>query len=752
MPLLMLAILCGRPVPGLVAIVMAVVLARHRGQRYLLLVFAAIGVAAWTQYQLDQALAARWPLAADGSEQLLSGRVIGLPEHQRLAMGERALWRTRFVFETQSPQQPDRLLRLQLDLYQPGAEIQLAAADQLTLLARVDSPRGLINAYGHDSERQALGRGLHGKGVVREVRTRSAGPGLHAWRATLAAKLRARAELSPLARSLLPALVVADRQGLGDQHWHTLQHTGTAHLVAISGLHISLVAGLVWWLVRGLLMLLWSRSAGVRQPARWAIWPALLAALGYAALAGFSLPTQRALLMLVTVMLLLASGLAISPQRLLAVVFTVLVLPQPLVLLDNSFWLSFGAVALLVLLRSCAVRGLLANQWLLTLVFGVLAAELFSLWSLAALPANLLLVPLYSLVVVPMALLASALIAGDLPVAGLLALLDRLLVLSWQWLEWLSWLPSLPLPGSFAALLLLVLVLLRWHLPAWPGPRWLWLFCLLPWWLPASDAPAVGDVRVTVFDVGQGQLIALRTREHLLLYDLGPNWGQRAAADSLLLPWLQRQRLTPELAIISHGDQDHAGGADWLLRQFPQITLLSGEPQRVSGSQSCQRGQHWQFDQVTLRVLWPPAELPLHRSNNRSCVVLIEADNQRLLLTGDIGREVEYWLVAEDNLRVDLLQVPHHGSGSSSSFALLRATAPARAFASAGWRNRFGHPAEHIAQRYRDHGTAWYVTAEQGMLQFAGASETVRSWRQYSDFPWRQPAAKWVASPADVVE
>ena len=752
LPLWMLAILCARPLPGLCAIVLALWLLRHHGRRCLLLIFCALVLGAWTQHQLDQALTARWPVAADGAELLLHGRVVGLPQQRQIGTAEHPLWRTRFLFETQQSLLSPRPWRIQLSHYQSSAAGDIHAGEQLTLVARISSPRGLVNAYGYDSERHMLARGLHATGVVRELRERLPGSGLDRWRAQLAAQLADRAELSPLARALLPALVVADRQGLQAHHWSLLQLTGTAHLVAISGLHISLVAGLVWWLARGFLTLLWCRSAGVRQPARWAVWPALLAALGYAALAGFSLPTQRALVMLVIVMLLLASGLMVSQQRLLAAVFALLVVPQPLTLLDNSFWLSFGAVSLLLLLRVCAVRGVLANQWLLTLVFGVLAAELFGLWSLAALPANLLLVPLYSLIVVPGALLAAALLAADLPVAVLLVWLNQLLLWSWQWLEWLSLLPSLPLPGSLLALLLLVLLLLRWHLPAWPGPRWLWLFCLLPWGLPMQQSPAQGDVQVTVFDVGQGQLIALRTREHLLLYDLGPDWADRAAAESILLPWLRRQRLNPELAIVSHGHRDHAGGADWLRQYFADTVMVAGEPQALPGSVPCQRGQQWQFDGVKLRMLWPAPGIPLRDSNNRSCVLLVEAANQRVLLTGDIGREVEYWLAAEDDLRVDLLQVPHHGSRSSSSFPFLRAAAPSRAFVSAGWRNAFGHPAASIAERYQAQGVAWYLTGEQGMLQFDGAALPVRGWRQHRAFPWRPMAPERVAGRADVVE
>jgi competence protein ComEC len=693
----------------------------------------AMVLALYTQSQLDRALSARLPHALTGEEMQFQARVRGLPERLALGSAESGVEQVRFIVQAQSldPRWPGRH-QLALVWYsedtsavQPGALLQLRV--------RLRPVHGQINQGGFDAERHALARGIVARGTVRTVSVLGEGGGIDLWRERLASRLRQQVADYPQAQALLPALVAGDRRGLESSHWSLLQGTGTAHLVAISGLHISLVAGLVWWLSRWLISGLLAGSDGRITAQRLAVWPALLAAAGYAALAGFSLPTQRALLMTALAMALLLGGRTRSPWDNLLLVVLLVTIPAPMAWLDNSFWLSFGAVALLVLAHSAGRSGLIRLQLILTLVFGVLAGQLFGLWSLSALPANLLLVPLYSLLLVPLALLGALLDSATL--TGLAA---WLVSLSWDVLVWLAPWPLLPLPNSWLAGLLLALLLLRFLLPALPGPRWLLLGCLLPWCWPKDARPPVGEVELVVFDVGQGQMTALRTRHHLLLFDLGPGWQDGDVASRVLIPWLRRQRRQPDLIFVSHSHQDHAGGAALFATAQYHGRLLAGEPQLLPGSLACLRGQRWNFDDVAVEVLWPPAGMSLQHSNNRSCVVKISATNQTVLLTGDIGRQVEYWLAEHDDLRADVLQVPHHGSRSSSSFTLLRAVQPGYAFVSAGYANAFGHPARDIVQRYRQAGISLANTADSGMLIYgrAGTSSPLR-WRQHSAFPWR---------------
>lgn len=700
-------------------------------------VLLSMVLALYTWSQLDQALSARLPAALSGVEMQFQARVVDLPSRLLMARGAEQggaqIEQVRFVAEAQSldPRWPGQH-QLALVWYsedtsvvQPGALLQLQV--------RLRPVRGQVNQGGFDAERHALARGIAARGTVRSAQLLERGAGVDAWREQLASRLRQRVADYPQAEALLPALVAGDRRGLSGEHWRLLQSTGTAHLVAISGLHISLVAGLVWWLGRWLFAALLAGSDGRRVALRLAVWPALLAATGYAALAGFSLPTQRALLMTVLAMVLLLGSRRRSPWNNLLLVALMVTVPAPLAWLDSSFWLSFGAVALLVLAHSAGHSGLIRLQLMLTLVFGVLAGQLFGLWSVSALPANLLLVPLYSLLLVPVALLGALL--DSIWLTGLAA---WLVSLSWQLLVWLAPWPSLPLPASWPAALLLAVVLLRFLLPALPGPRWVLLGCLLPWCWPQDLRPPPGEVELVVFDVGQGQMSALRTRNHLLLFDLGPGWQDGDAASRLLIPWLRRQRLQPDLVFVSHSHQDHAGGAALFAGADYHGRLFAGEPQALPGSLPCVRGQRWWFDQVSVEVLWPAADIPVQHSNNRSCVVRVSATNQTVLLTGDIGRQVEYWLAQHDDLRADVLQVPHHGSRSSSSFTLLRAVQPEHAFISAGYANAFGHPAEDIVQRYQQAQIRVVNTAHSGMLIFGrrGTQSPLR-WRQHSAFPWR---------------
>ncbi|MDF1629760.1 MAG: DNA internalization-related competence protein ComEC/Rec2 [Alcanivoracaceae bacterium] len=698
-------------------------------------------LALYTQSQLDQALGARLPHALTGEEMQFQARVQALPTRLKLASRGSAfgsgskpeIEQVRFMVEAQSLDQrwPGRHKLILVWYGEDTSVVQPGAL--LHLHVRLRAIHGQVNEGGFDAERHALARGIVARGTVRSLTRLAQGEGIDLWRDQLATRIAQRVAHYPQAAALLPALVAGDRRGLSGDHWSVLQSTGTAHLVAISGLHISLVAGLVWWLGRWLISGFLAGSAGRVTAQRLAAWPALLAAVGYAALAGFSLPTQRALLMTVLAMLLLLVGRPRSPWDNLLLVVLLVTIPAPLAWLDSSFWLSFGAVALLLLVHSAGHGGLVRLQLTLTLVFGVLAGQLFGLWSLSALPANLLSVPLYSFLLVPIALLGALLDSSVL--MGMAAWLASV---SWDLLCWLAPWPSLPLPASWLAGLLLALLLLRLLLPALPGPRWLLLGCLLPWCWPKDLRPAMGEVELVVFDVGQGQMSALRTRNHLLLFDLGPGWQDGNAASRTLIPWLRRHRRQADLVFVSHGHQDHAGGAALFDGRRYHGRLFAGEPQSLPGSQACLRGQRWQFDQVVVEVLWPPAGMPLLHSNNRSCVVKVSAANQRVLLTGDIGRQVEYWLAQHDDLQADVLQVPHHGSRSSSSYTLLRAVRPSHAFISAGYANAFGHPATEIVQRYRQAQIELLNTADSGMLIYGrtGTLSPLR-WRQVSAFPWR---------------
>lgn len=702
-----------------------------------------LGVA-WGNVGVQRGLAGWLPPALAGEDITLAGTIVGLPEHRMLGE-QRARWR--FVLRTEdSPHWPGRH-RVRLSWH--DVPLPLTAGDHLVLTVRLRPPRGLVNEGSMDSARLDLARGIDASGTVRALRAhRPAQAGLGLLREALAQEVSGRLGPARPAGRVLPALITADRRALTDADWQLLQQTGTAHLMAISGLHITLVAGLVWWLARAVLT---PFAAGWRlTPAQWAVWPALLAALGYAALAGFALPTQRACLMSLVVLLAMRWRLRWRTGTGLLLAALVVLLPDPLAALDNGFWLSFGAVALLLWLARGGNASLWRMQWLLSFGLGAFSAWLFSAWGLAAPLANLIAVPLFSLLIVPLAL-AGSLIPGATGCWWLAALLVD--GCWWGLAQLAAWQPLLPPPASLAAALAILLACLLVCRPPGPWPRWWVPLLLLPWCWPAGSLLAEhrldeGDFDLVVFDVGQGQALAIRTRHQLLLYDLGPGWPGGNAGERVLRPWLLKQRRPVTLAFISHGDVDHAGGLPGVAALVPVHAVYSGTAGIPPGTRRCLRGQRWLLDGVSVEVLWPTPAVPRVSRNNSSCVLRVQGRGGSVLLTGDITRPVEYTLAAWGDLSpVTVLQAPHHGSATSSSYTLLRATQPRWAFASAGHANHFGHPAANVRARYGMLGIPLLVSSETGMIVFSlhgSHNPAPLLWRTRHPRPWRPQA---VATP-----
>ena len=724
------------------------------GQRVIVLCIVGL---AWGQHHVDMALDGWLPPALSGVPVEVTGRVVDLPVTDALGPGGAARSRFQLADAQVSGSLPDGLAwsgrhRLMLTLHPPhGASPdtlpQIHAGDQLQLTVRLFPPRGWVNEGSFDRARLDLARGIAARGTVQElVWQRHQPAAVAAWRERLSERLHQRLATQPLAQRVLPALVTADRRGLSDADWRLLQRTGTAHLMAISGLHITLVAGLVWLAARWLLTPVLVRRG--RSAARWAVLPAITIALGYAVLAGFGLPARRALIMTVVGLTALASRHPVPLPRVLLIALAAVSWHDPLAVLDNGFWLSFGAVALLGLCRAgSGVIGLLRAQWVLSLGLGAFSAWLFGAWGWVGPLANLVLVPVFSLLLVPL-LLCGALLPGC---GALLTLSGWLLSACWVFLEGLERVNMmLPPPAGLLAVAGVVIASVLLVIPRLPWPRGVAVLFLLPWLWPAADRPAYGDFDLVVFDVGQGQGVAVRTRDQVMLYDMGPGWRGGDAGRSVIGPWLRRQRLPVTLAFVSHGDLDHAGGLSSLMPWLGRAPVLSGEPFRLPGTVPCQRGQAWYRDGVRVEVLWPVPSIPLRQANNASCVVRISGRHGAALLTGDIYHAVEFALVEQEAhsgaLRADLLLVPHHGSATSSSYAFLRAVDPRWALASAGYANRHGHPVAHIRERYDELGIAFRVSYETGMIVFpmrGSHNPAPLLWRNRFPAAWRPAPGRW---------
>jgi competence protein ComEC len=631
--------------------------------------------------------------------------------------------------------------------YEHGAH-HYSPGDWVVLRAKLYRPRGLVNRGSTDLARLDLAHGVDAGGSVKALlQQRSGFAPVDRMRDRISYYIRQILKPYPQAAALFPALVVGDWRYLSQSSWQLYQRAGIAHLVVISGEHLTLVAGLVWLLLRFVCvpLLLWCRWPMAAQ--QWAVLPALLLATGYCLLAGWSVSTLRALLMLTVWFSCRLWRCSWPRNKVLALALLAVLLWQPLSPLSNGFWLSFLAVAMLLLVVEHR-PSLVSLQWLMSLTLGALAAFMFSQWGTVGLVANLLLIPVFSFLLVPGALIGSLLpgmgwllqlMAPVVPIQE--ELLTRLLALS----------PSLPIPSTWWIAVLLMLALLLWQVRFLPWPRWSLPFLLLPWLWPASARLAPGDFQTIFFDVGQGQASLVRTRAGLVLYDMGPGWFASDAGSRIVAPWLLKQRQKVLLAFASHGDEDHVGGLDSLRSFIPPQKLFSGEPWRVSGSRACHVGQHWRFAGVDFRVLWPPVGVFLAHDNAYSCVVRVTGRHGSVLLTGDIPRSVEYQLVAESRrpgarLESDVLQLPHHGSATSSSYAFLRAVHPEVALASVGFMNRLHHPSVVVRRKLVQLGIPLLRTDRDGMvtLTMDGSTpfieaerERSRPWEdRLSDKPW----------------
>lgn len=666
---------------------------------------------------LHQGLAARLPESLNGEPLWVRAEVVELVEReQRVRYGEPVAWQS-LLLDVTVVQRPERWPgRHRVRVSAWGPLPALHAGDRFEGRLRLYFPHGWHNQTGPDRARFFLSQRIDARGVLDAVEgtPRSEG-GLHAWRQRVADRLRARLAVSPLGAAVIPALVSGDRRGLDRALNELFQITGTAHLLAISGLHLTLVTSLLWWSGRAVLAPLsqWLWPAARRFSLGQLGWvPALVGALAYAALAGFNPPVRRALIMVTVLALCRLMRRWPAPDEGLALALLAVLLIDPLAALSVGLWLSFGAVAVILLLLEGGGR--LPMVLALPLPMAVAGAALFDLWAWWSPLANLLLVPLFSLLVVPAALLGAAF--DWMPALHAAAVGVELGTLVMEAMA--AWpAPALPPAVGWGALALAAALLL-WLLPAWPWPRRLLPLCLLPWLLPDPAAPGHGQVDVVMFEVGQGQALALRTAHHVLLYDVGPGWESGSAMAMVVAPWLRRQRLTPALTLVSHGDADHAGGYASLRRRFPGGPVFAARDAWIDGAVPCLAGTHWHADGVEFRFLHPDVHFP-SMGNESSCVLRIASAYGSALLASDVGAVVERMLVHDHPgaLVSDVVLVAHHGSGGSSDPALVEATAPRVALVSAGHGNRFGHPQPEVVQRWEMAGAQVPVSAREGAVR-----------------------------------
>jgi len=701
-----------------------------------LLLCAATGfmwAASCAQWRLADALPAEW----EGRDITVIGVVSSLPQSY-----ERSL---RFEFTVEQVITPDARVPQHIVLSwwgsaardeRPASLPDIHPGERWQLTVRLKRPHGFANPHGFDYEAWLLERGIRATGSVRpktnaqKLQAMVHEPGY--WVEVVRERMRTRIQSvlgDAPAAGVIIALAMGEQRAIPPEQWQVFTRTGVNHLMSISGLHVTMLSGLAF----ALMNFAWRRSARLTLalPAvKAAAVAGLLTAIAYALLAGFAVPAQRTVFMLAVVALALWSGRASAAGPVLATALLVVLIIDPWAVLAPGFWLSFGAVAIIMLVSVNRLRqphwlvtwGRV--QWAVTLALVPALLAMFQQVSLVSPLANALAIPLVSLVVVPLALAGLV-----IPVDAILHLAHWIMALCADALQWLSALPDAaweqhapPAWTVVVAMVGAVWLLLPRGFPA----RWIGAFAFLPMLLIVPAPPPEGVLRLTVLDVGQGLAVVAQTQNHALLFDTGPAFGPSAdSGNRIIVPYLRAagiQRL--DRMIISHDDLDHSGGALSVLQAVPVAEVLSSLPDLdplvllSPQEQRCRAGHQWIWDGVRFDMLYPDTADDAAKSNDRSCVIKITTTGGSVLIPADIERRGERALLAQsaEMLKADVLIAPHHGSKTSSSIEFVQAVAPRAVIYPVGYRNRFGHPHADVVARYQQIGSAGYRTDDGGAI------------------------------------
>ncbi len=718
------------------------------GRRIAIYVFAGIVGISWANYQGSVLLGTTIDKALESRNLVVEGIVLGVPVSRgRYVQFDFKLHSLKF--DGKSHPFPNKI---RLKSYHDQEAFQANQFWRFTV--RLKQARGLQNPGSQfDYETWLFSNRIRATGYVRNAPdNRLLDP---RWSVYSVSQIRSNIQAfieETLGESpetgILSAILVGLRGRLDESIWETLRNTGTIHLVAISGLHISLLSGIIIWITAGL----WRFTGALqnRIAARDAALVAgVLVAIVYSLLAGMTIPTRRALIMLIAVALTFLWRTRTPVQHtLIFALFTVLAL-DPLAPLDNGFWLSFSAVAIITVLihtyptepASWKVRAVrFCRQWTmiqLGLGFGMapFLIIMFNQVSLIAPVANLIAVPVVTIFVVPLGMVGLVFwFAGFVDISiwfmsTAVSIIHELMSFLGALgdLEWSVWYPpSKPvglLIGGVIGLAILRTGFFRYGIVI----AMLWL---LPVWIHHPQKPEPGGFRYTVLDVGQGLASVIETGNHVLVYDTGSGIpGGMNSGTTVVVPYLRSRGIgSIDTLVVTHEHNDHAGGASGILGAMEVQRFLTGATQQFSTAEPCHRGQKWNWDGVEFEILWPKSRNDTVGGNNASCVILVRSGKNALLLTADIESEVESRLVAEygDRIQVSVLQIPHHGSRTSSTVGFIQQVNPELAVLSAGYRNRFNHPNQEVMKRYQTRDVRVFMTPKSGAitLNFPGINQS----------------------------
>jgi competence protein ComEC len=714
--------------------------------------FYAAGIA---QYRLADELSSTW----QGRDISLTGVVATMPRQHERGLS--------FILDVEQVNTPEvhvpKHIMLSTYFDKKHEPLVLHAGERWKLTVRLKQPHGSSNPFNFDFEAWALELNLRAMGYVNSkgenhrIDEHVFSPGYAIERIREAVRTHFQQVLGKAPYiGVLSALAIGDQDSITSAQWQVFTRTGVNHLMSISGLHITMLAGLAY----ALCYWLWRRSARFTLyiPARKvAAIVGFLVALVYALLAGYGVPAQRTVYMLATIALALWSSRNIASSQLLAIALLVVTIIDPWSVISPGFWLSYGAVALIFFITAnrLGIGGWLIEyarvQWAMSIGLIPLLLALFQQISLVSPLANAFAIPLVSFVVVPLTLLGAL-----LPFDWLLQLAH--LSMSWCMfaLEWLNSLPDAvwtqhapPAWCIVVGMFGIIWMLLPSGFPA----RWLGALMLLPMFFNSPETPPYGASRMLVFDVGQGLAVAVQTRNHALLFDTGPDFnGDADSGNRILVPALRGLGISKlDGLILSHNDLDHTGGAASVLQAIPiswvdsSLEIENEILRPVHESRRCVDGQRWDWDGVHFEILHPSSASYRRddiSTNNMGCVLRVSIGSQTILIAADIEKDTEKRLLKlhPEKLPATLLVVPHHGSKTSSTPEFVQKIHPRFAIFTVGYRNRFHHPRPEVVARYRDVGSELFRSDEDGaiIVQMNAADLTLERYRKSHARYWYQ--------------
>jgi len=700
---------------------------------FLLLWLFCLG-ALTSQYQIEQRVSRQLPFLYEAKELQVKARIIGLA-----SSNERSTVFDAWVDEARLADSSALIAlkgKVRLSWYKRSQEqLKLKVGDSHIFTVRLRRPRSFVNPGGFDYQAWQLARSYVASGYIREhlnQDTHLASASFTVFINRLREKIQSRMGFENYTHgAVLQALLIGEKSGIDQQDWWLLQYNGCIHLMAISGLHIGLVAGFAFLLGRIVGLVLPGAYGTLILPALCSLGAASL----YAALAGFSIPTQRALILVLLLNVSRVLGKRVNPLDLLSLSALVIVCLDPFAFYSAGFWLSYLAVAVLIYcfshqqVSASKWRSLLSAQAVMFLGLAMPLAVLGLPTSLAAPLANLVAVPLVSVFVVPSLFLAAFTSFLFEPISQLfLSISDYFTAFLWVFFRFMRDL-DMPLlwlsqgqnsfysivSGGLGAVLLLA--------PKGLAFRGLGAALLVLSLSPTAKKQA--GLNLTVLDVGQGLAVVIQHQDFSMVYDTGDRFSANFDIGSrVLLPYL-RHRAVPalDLLVLSHGDRDHAGGMDALVEALEIDEIVAGPDIPLAENlqmKHCSSGQRWQHGELFIEVLHPDpahASVPSLGANNLSCTLLVSFRGFALMLPGDIEAFAEHHLISSGRLpKVDILLAPHHGSQSSSSSGFIQALQPSLAVVSAGYLNRYRHPSKKVLKRYHSYGVEVVNTALDGAI------------------------------------